>query len=176
MLVEEYVIAGFASVTVASIVIMIASLSKYHKLIEQANESASLAKDVWESVSSRFSVVDSRIVDLMAKTEVLASRMSVVQAPNPVAVGISHANRIAPTTPTILVANTDGTETEVKVLQMLSTGAKNSAQIRQELGKSREHTARLMKALFDRGLVVRNDRHKPYVYEITEAGKSYLAS
>lgn len=33
-----------------------------------------------------------------------------------------------------------------------------------------------MKGLFDRGLVVRNDRNKPYVYEITDAGKSYVAN
>ena len=28
----------------------------------------------------------------------------------------------------------------------------------------------------DRGLVVRNDRNKPYVYEITDTGRSYVAS
>jgi predicted transcriptional regulator len=31
-----------------------------------------------------------------------------------------------------------------------------------------------MKLLYERGLVVRNDRNKPYVYEITEAGRNQL--
>jgi predicted transcriptional regulator len=44
------------------------------------------------------------------------------------------------------------------------------------IDRSREHTSRLMKALFDRGFVVRNDRNKPFVYEITEAGRRYLTS
>jgi predicted transcriptional regulator len=70
----------------------------------------------------------------------------------------------------------EGTETETKVLLLLAKGARTSAQIKDEVGRSREHTARLMKALFERGLVVRNDRNKPYVYEITESGKSYVAS
>jgi biotin operon repressor len=70
----------------------------------------------------------------------------------------------------------EGTETEAKVLLLLAKGPRTSAQIKDEVGRSREHTARLMKALFERGLVVRNDRNKPYVYEITESGKSYVVS
>ena len=70
----------------------------------------------------------------------------------------------------------EGTETEARVLRLLVEGPKNSAQIRDQIGKSREHTARLMKVLFDRGLVVRNDRSKPYVYQITDSGRSYVAS
>ena len=33
-----------------------------------------------------------------------------------------------------------------------------------------------MKQLYTRGLVVRNDRNKPYVYEVTEAGRRYLSN
>ena len=38
--------------------------------------------------------------------------------------------------------------------------------------KSREHTSRLMKKLFESGLVERNTETKPYTYSITEKGKS----
>ena len=32
----------------------------------------------------------------------------------------------------------------------------------------REHSARLLKGLFDKGLVVRDDSAKPYVYELAD--------
>jgi len=44
------------------------------------------------------------------------------------------------------------------------------------LKKSREHTARTMKGLFERGLVARNDSTKPFVYQLTEEGKHYVSS
>jgi predicted transcriptional regulator len=55
-------------------------------------------------------------------------------------------------------------------------GPKTSNQIRDIIDMTREHTGRLMKLLFTRGLVVRNDQNKPYVYEVTEAGRRYVAN
>jgi CRP-like cAMP-binding protein len=136
-------------------------------------------------MNSRFSVVDARIIDLMAKTEVMSSRLRLPQA----TVGARAASFVTESvslggTKSIEAAKSiasapllgEGTETEVKVLRLLVDGPRTSAQIKEQVGKSREHTARLMKALFDRGLVVRNDRNKPYVYEITDSGRSYVAS
>jgi predicted transcriptional regulator len=59
---------------------------------------------------------------------------------------------------------------------MLSEKPRTSVEIRQRFNVSREHSARLLKGLFDRGLVVRNDSGKPFVYEITEAGRHYLSA
>ena len=187
MALADYVIAVAAGVIVAAVVILASLLSRYSRLVKEANESTKLAKDVWDSVNSRFSVVDTRIIDLMAKTEVLASRSGTVSQGPSQARGVS-----APTTrtdakvagavaepvrvPAPLVPAGEGSETEEKVLMLLAQGPKTSAQIKAEVGRSREHTARLMKILFDRGLVMRNDRNKPYVYEITEKGRSYLGS
>ena len=65
-------------------------------------------------------------------------------------------------------------EVETQILRALADGPKTSNDIKQVIAKSREHTARLMKILFEKGLVVRNDRNKPYVYEITDGGRRYL--
>jgi hypothetical protein len=40
--------------------------------------------------------------------------------------------------------------------------------------RSREHAARLMKELFEKGLVSRNDSSKPFVYQLTDEGKRRL--
>ena len=41
-------------------------------------------------------------------------------------------------------------------------------------GRSREHVSRLMKKLFDGGLVERNTTSRPYIYSITDSGKKYI--
>jgi Sugar-specific transcriptional regulator TrmB len=187
-LLDDYVIAGSAGVMVAAVVILATLLTRYSRMVEEADKSTRLAKDVWDSVNSRFSVVDARIIDLMAKTEVLASRSGLSQlasqaraAPMTAASTVAvRANKLpeSPRAPSVSmpVGIGEGTETESKVLRLLAQGPRTSAQIKEEVGRSREHTARLMKTMFDRGLVVRNDRNKPYVYEITETGRSYVAS
>ncbi len=63
---------------------------------------------------------------------------------------------------------------ELKVLRILLNGAKTSREIEVEIGRSREHTARFMKRLYDEGYVVRDTSSKPYKYRITDAGKSML--
>ena len=40
--------------------------------------------------------------------------------------------------------------------------------------RSREHAARLMKELYEKGLVSRNNSSKPFVYQLTEEGKRRL--
>lgn len=68
-----------------------------------------------------------------------------------------------------------GESVEKGIIGMLSERARTSVEIRQQFGISREHAARLLKGLFDRGLVVRNDLRKPFVYEITETGRRMVA-
>ena len=41
-------------------------------------------------------------------------------------------------------------------------------------GRSREHVSRLMKKLFDDGLVERNTTSRPYTYSITDSGKKHI--
>lgn len=64
--------------------------------------------------------------------------------------------------------------TESSVLKLLIEEAKTPKQIQQRISKSREHTARLMKRLFELGYVTREERKRPYVYEITEKGRELM--
>lgn len=56
------------------------------------------------------------------------------------------------------------------VLQLITNKAMTSRDIQITLKRSREHTSRLMKKLFDDGYVQRNTESKPYTYSITEKG------
>jgi len=65
-------------------------------------------------------------------------------------------------------------ETQLAVIKLLAEGQKNTRQLTDSLGKSREHTARLMKGLFELGLVGRNNATKPFVYQLTDEGRRRL--
>lgn len=65
-------------------------------------------------------------------------------------------------------------ETQLAALNLLRETPKNTRQLTDALGKSREHTARIMKDLFESGLVKRNDSSKPFVYELTDDGRRRL--
>jgi predicted transcriptional regulator len=56
------------------------------------------------------------------------------------------------------------------VLQLITNKAMTSRDIQITLKRSREHTSRLMKKLFEDGYVQRNTESKPYTYSITEKG------
>jgi predicted transcriptional regulator len=57
------------------------------------------------------------------------------------------------------------------VLRLITDKPMTSRDIQITLGRSREHTSRLMKKLFEDGYVTRNTNSKPYSYSITEKGR-----
>ena len=61
------------------------------------------------------------------------------------------------------------------VLKLITSKPMTSRDIQITLGRSREHTSRLMKKLFEDGYVKRNTSSKPYTYSITNKGKEKLS-
>ncbi len=62
-------------------------------------------------------------------------------------------------------------ETQLAALRILGGSPKDTRQLTDVLQKSREHTARLMKELFELGLVKRDDSSKPFIYQLTDEGR-----
>ncbi len=60
------------------------------------------------------------------------------------------------------------------VLHLITNKAMTSRDIQITLKRSREHTSRLMKKLFEDGFVKRNTDSKPYTYSISEKGKEKI--
>jgi hypothetical protein len=165
-------------------------LSKYRNLTVKVVESTELARDIWNALDSRLKKQDERILDVMTRFEVYESRLV---APVPEAVKERAPVRTAkaevqpqqkeevreelkeetkPATP----AREDLEPTERVVLQLLLERPRTSIEIKTLVKKSREHSARLMKTLFERRLVSRADEKKPFVYELTEEGRRYLSA
>jgi predicted transcriptional regulator len=68
-------------------------------------------------------------------------------------------------------------QSEVEALKFVSeSGGKGatSRDIQKRIERSREHTARMMNALFKEGLVERSSEARPFTYKITERGKEVV--
>jgi uncharacterized membrane protein len=64
-------------------------------------------------------------------------------------------------------------ESAIKALQLIrERGSVTSRDVSRSLGLSREHTARVMKSLHERGLVLREG--KPFKYSLTPQGERVL--
>ncbi|MDG7008624.1 MAG: winged helix-turn-helix transcriptional regulator [Nitrososphaerota archaeon] len=181
-------------------------LVKYRQISERANASTDLGRDLWSSLEQRLRKQDERILDMMGRVEVIQSRVtgaSVALAavgpslpprtppPGPrseAEPASSHIQGQIAQQPEsqeqlpsqVVVANPKQIagldETQLAALKLLSETSRNTRQLTDALGKSREHVARIMKGLFESGLVRRNDSSKPFVYELTDAGRLRLSN
>lgn len=191
VLVDDVVVGLAAAVTTATLVVLAVLLSRYRALVKDSTKSSDLAKNLWDAMNARLITQDTRIVDLMAKVEVYSVRgKGGLPAPsqNPVSRDVTRpmsrveAQLSQPSQPisqppaTLPQSGNATKDTDAVILRALMDGPKTPNQIRDIIGMTREHTGRLMKLLFTRGLVVRNDQHKPYIYEVTEAGRRYAAN
>jgi DNA-binding MarR family transcriptional regulator len=60
------------------------------------------------------------------------------------------------------------------ILKLLSERPRTSREIQHAIGRTREHTSRLMKGLYEMNLVTRESNIKPFKYAITDAGRIKL--
>jgi DNA-binding MarR family transcriptional regulator len=61
------------------------------------------------------------------------------------------------------------------ILGLIMEKPMTSHDIQITIGRTREHVSRLLKKLYQDGLVERNSQSKPYAYSITESGKSKVS-
>nr|MDQ6862679.1 helix-turn-helix domain-containing protein [Thermoproteota archaeon] len=60
------------------------------------------------------------------------------------------------------------------ILKLLVEKSRTSREIQNAIGKTREHTSRLMRRLYESNLVSRDSNNKPFKYYITDQGRREL--
>ncbi len=175
----DYTSAAAISLGGFFVVLALVLLSRYRQISQQITSSSDLGHDLWEALESRLKKQDERILDMMGRLDAVHSRW-VTPLP-PVAAATSRAaaeEQRSPVRPEPLrtVSGASGKPSlERSVVQLLSEKPRTSVEIKALAGKSREHTARMLKALFEKGLVTRDDSEKPFVYQLTDEGRRYLS-
>jgi chromosome segregation ATPase len=124
--------------------------------------------EVEPKLSTQIEKVDKKVNDLIASQERVVQRVAEVEkarykAPAPeakieAAIPIKKEKALAPLT-----------ETELAVLEILAKeGEKTAPEIRERIRLTREHTARLMKKLYEDGYLERTTGKMPYAYRLKE--------
>ncbi|MFQ5940295.1 MAG: hypothetical protein ACE5KA_01150 [Nitrososphaerales archaeon] len=129
---------------------------------------------------SRFRAYEEMLVDMRIRVDTLELR-----ATEGAASQVSHASQVSQESHDQAISDKpktvrrsfeqEGTQLVDYVLKLLADGPRTSRQIESVIGRSREHTARLMKKLFDLGYVTRDTTAKPYAYALTDTGKKVLS-
>jgi len=200
-LVDDLVTAVLLASAAFFVALAFGLLIRYRQLSQKITASSDLGRDLWQALEQRMKKQDERILDVMGRLEVIQSRVLAAPTPQlpanpppvstPAAQPPSPQEAVADVMPTVppaqplesqqeshisqaLSEQVRLDETQLKVVGLLAESPKNTRQLTDAIGMSREHTARLMKALFEAGVVSRNDATKPFVYQLTDQGRRYL--
>ena len=120
---------------------------------------------------------DKVIAELRAKVDIVESRIKphevVSQDPS------QPQPHVALMSEPVTVTQHAAIEKEVNsttdyIFKLLAERPRSSREVQLAIGRTREHTARLMKKLHDLGLVSRDINTKPFRYNITDAGREML--
>lgn len=120
---------------------------------------------------------DKVIAELRAKVDIIESR---AQPHGVVSQHLSQPqHHVTPMSEPVTVTQHTAIEKEVNsttdyILKLLAERPRSSREVQLAIGRTREHTARLMKKLHDLGLVSRDINTKPFRYDITDAGREML--
>jgi multidrug efflux pump subunit AcrB len=111
-----------------------------------------------KDLSDRVNVIEESIETMKKDLSKLASQPRVIVPSGPVDAPIPvQGNDILQTL----------TDTELEVLKMIvDFGEGTVPEIKEQIQKTREHTARLLKKLYDKGFIDRNTNSMPYRYSI----------
>ena len=130
---------------------------------------------VREEMSARLNEVDKKLRDVVASQEGLTTKISDVekQAQQPPMIPEARVEAVIPIKREKVLAPL--TETELSVLEMLAMeGSKTAPEIKDRIKLSREHTARLMKKLYEEGYLERDTSKIPFKYRVKKEMKKLL--
>lgn len=156
---------------VVSGLFLISYVRKLRSIIIQEKVAGEIISSIVTSLEKKIHEKDDRIGDLLFRLDLLEVKMvSSTIKQSKVESGMGKARSDISSIP---IPN-DITTTEMMVLQLLQNDARTAKEIQTELGKSREHVTRLMKRLFEKGYVSRNQDNRPFIYNLTGAGRDLI--
>lgn len=145
---------------------------KVREVIKKEQDVSDVVSSIIIPVEKKIDKYNERIIDLLFRVDLLESKQSIINSSKirgNTRSSISHESNFSD------VKLGDVTQTELVALTVLVDGPKTPKEIQRVTGKSREHVARIMKKVFEGGYVVRDASKKPYVYSLTDSGRSLVS-
>ena len=109
----------------------------------------------------------------LGEDEIVKIQSEMVKSPN--RKGRRSRAMVEKRVPVSRIPNMSSKDSVKHVLKLITKKSMTSRDIEVTFGgRSREHVSRLMKKLFDDGLVERDATNRPYTYSITDSGKKHI--
>ena len=120
--------------------------------LRQQVTAADMLTDIVSSFNKSIEQKEKRIIDLMMRVELLELKLGAGQGFVPVNTNVV-SNSVMSSDISVDINDITLSETELKVIKFLSDGPKRLFDVRQEIGKTREHTSRVVSSLVKKGIV-----------------------
>jgi len=146
----------------------VGKMEEHDRRLADLAEKIEAASKIEQELSSQIKQMNKKVDDMttsqertlqrIADIEKLRHKVPAPEAKIEAAIPIKKEKALAPLT-----------ETELTVLETLAKeGEKTAPEIRERTNLTREHTARLMKKLYEGGYLERDTRKMPYTYRLKE--------
>ena len=109
---------------------------------------ADMLTEIVSSFNKSIEQKEKRIVDLMMRVELLELKVGATASPR-----INNTNVVTSSDISFDVRDITLNETELKLVKFISDGPKKISDVRVEIGKTREHTSRVVKSLVERKII-----------------------
>lgn len=135
-------------------------------------------KAILSEFNNRIDTQNKRMADLLVRTDLLETRLGHKKESHEL---LEHQEAKVEDMREILkqaipeqASREEPSTIEVEALRFISSEPRVSKEVQDAIHKSREHTARLLKELFERGYLGRENKGRYFVYSITEDGRKII--
>ena len=165
------------TLAIAAIVISALALAA-HKLKGTKKEGTDdLILAITEDYSRRVSKLEGKLVDLQVRLDILENQLEkeITQRSRvPISQSGSRSIVISQEDKSDITKQGEALgEFELNILRCIGEGAKSPAEVRSVVGRSREHVARALKELYERGFLNRRGG-RPFIYSLSDKGRAAL--
>jgi CRP-like cAMP-binding protein len=174
----SYVTSGIIAFLAGMACVMVYTRAKYAFADRRYRADEAVVEAVVLEYTRRLRDYDRVIAELGSKIDILEVKS---QPPQTLMSQQSHQPQphVAPANEPVVVTQpptiqNEGNGTTDYILKLLAERPRTSREVQLAVGRTREHTARLMKKLHDSGLVSRDANTKPFRYQVTDAGRERL--
>ncbi|MEW6603249.1 MAG: hypothetical protein AB1351_01000 [Thermoproteota archaeon] len=182
LLTNDLVISGMLAFLAGMASVMVYSRAKSALADRRYRADEAVVEAVVLEYTRRLRDYDKVIADLRAKVDIMEVRSQPPQAMTSQFQQVSHPPQphVAPVSEPVTITQHATAEKEGNngttdyILKLLAEKPHTSREVQLAVGRTREHTARLLKKLHDSGLVSRDVNAKPFRYNITDAGRERL--
>lgn len=181
LLTSDLVISGALAFLAGMACVMVYARAKSALADRRYRADEAVVEAVVLEYTRRLRDYDRVIAELKSKVDIMEVRSQPPQVMTSQYQPPSHQRQphVAPASEPVAVTQhavveKEGNGTTDYILKLLAEKPRTSREVQLAVGRTREHTARLMKKLHDSGLVSRDVNAKPFKYNITDAGRERL--